>query len=177
MKKYILLAFLIIPFLGFAQKGKDKNKDSEELIQQLYNDSSIKLANGDLGGALKDLNKLDALNAPLILFRYNLAHVLYETGDLKGAEQQYVLFLQEEPNHLEALFNLSNIKTTLNDDSGALNIIDISLKINNKDPNLYFNKGLLLFKMGKVKEANQNWKLASNLGSVEADKLLKQFGN
>jgi hypothetical protein len=31
--------------------------------------------------------------------------------------------------------------------------------------------------MGKVKEANQNWKLASDLGSVEADKLLKQFGN
>lgn len=175
MKKYILLAFLIIPFLSFAQKGKKNNTD--EVIEQLYNDSAIKIANGDLKGALKDLKRMESLNAPISLFRYNYAHILYETGDLKGAEEQYLLFLKDEPDHKEALFNLSNIKITLSDDAGAIDLINTSINLDNKDLNLYYNKGLLLFKMGKVKEARQNWKTASDLGSTEAANLLKNFGN
>lgn len=184
MKKYLLIACLSFSVFCFSQdknqnpksnKSEGKIDALDEKTSDLYDAASKKIEKEDFKGASDDLNKLLEINPALNFVRYNFALALFKSGDLKAAQEQYLTFLNDNPGNENALFNLSIIKSLLNDYEGAIETLTSLIKLDEKKPNNYLNRGLTYFKIDKKEEAFNDWKLASKLGSKEASDLIKQF--
>ena len=65
-------------------------------------------------------------------------------GDPKAAANSYARAIEVEPTFLDSYNNLGSLYSSLGMKDEALAIYKVALRINNKEPRLYFNIGNLL---------------------------------
>jgi len=112
----------------------------------------------ELGKAEDYYRKALSLAPTLASARTNLGNILHRQGKLKEAQEEYELALETEPSQTEARFNLSNVFDDLNETELA---IAEMRRICTENPDFapaHFNLGLILKRLGGLKQARNHFK-------------------
>ena len=98
-----------------------------------------------------------------------LASAQEETGDMKGAEESLRKVLSKEPNNATALNNLGYFLADHNERlSEALEMIQQAVKAEPTNASYLDSLGWVYFKLGKLKEAEENLAAAARTNTASA---------
>ena len=64
-----------------------------------------------------------------------------KNGNYKEALEEYDKVLEIRPDFVNALINRANVKSLLNDHEGAIQDLDQAEKLENNEPEVYYNRG------------------------------------
>ncbi len=102
---------------------------------------------------------------------YARGSVRYEQGDYKGAMEDYVQSLKQNPAQNEAFFayfNRGNIRYERGDFKGAMEDYNAAIKSNPNADIVYHNRAATRIKLGDYQGAIQDWTGALQRGSKDA---------
>jgi tetratricopeptide (TPR) repeat protein len=98
---------------------------------------------GDYPGALRDYNRVIAMN-PKYAFAYNnRANLRFQQNDPKGAMADYNRAIALKPSFANAYNNRGSLKYQLRDTSGAITDYNRAISLDPKDDLAYNNRGFL----------------------------------
>ena len=80
-----------------------------------------------------------------------------------------------EPGFAVAYYNRAFVKYKLQDFNGAVDDYNMAIQLNPEIPDLYYNRGLLLFFLSQKVAACQDFSKAGELGVTDAYSLIKLY--
>lgn len=87
--------------------------------------------------------------------RYHLGILREREGNARKAEDEYRLVLRIEPNHVQAMVNLSALLVEEKRHSEALPVLQKALRLEKDNPAARYNLGRLYIEQGKIEEGKQ----------------------
>ena len=140
----------------------------------------------EIGRQASDANRWnEALNAydkaielnPNDASAYNNRGIAYDNLDKNDlAIEDYKKAIELNPKYGDAFNNLGKNFSKLGDYKRAILYYDRAIEINRKDADAYYNRGNAFSNLGNSKYANDDLKIAAQLGNILAQKYLKEKG-
>jgi tetratricopeptide (TPR) repeat protein len=103
-----------------------------------------------------------------------LAYDHLDKNDLAIAD--YKKAIELNPKYGDAFNNLGKTFSKLEDYKRAILYYDRAIELNRKDADAYYNRGNAFSNLGNSKYANDDLKIAAQLGNILAQKYLKEKG-
>jgi tetratricopeptide (TPR) repeat protein len=125
-----------------------------------HNLAHIKSLGGDKEAAEKLLAESIEKNDKLPYPRAERGYQRMQSGDYKGALEDYNEVVRLEPNDAENYLNRGLVKERLRDLSGALADYSHALKLDEKNPKAWVCRGNVVSKLGNWKEAVEDYGVA-----------------
>ena len=126
----------------------------------LHNLAALKSLSGDSQAAEKLLSESIAKNEKLPYPRAERGYQRLQSGDYKGALEDYNEVVRLEPNEAENYLNRGLVREKLKDFAGALADYSHALKIDEKNPKAWVCRGNAVSKLGNWKEALEDYSAA-----------------
>ncbi len=106
----------------------------------------------------------------------NLGNTQKNLGELEPAEKLFQKIIERRPNYINAYINLGNLKRDNNDFDAAIYLYSKALKINDKNPVIFYSLALAYQGLGKFNLAIENAKKTLLLDPkfTQADLLISQ---
>ncbi len=95
--------------------------------------------------------------------------------DFKAALKDFTKAIELNPGYTMAYNNRGIIKGIMNDMKGAYDDFSMAIEKEPDYADAWYNRGNVLFYIKKKEEACQNWHKASELGSLQAEKIYRQY--
>lgn len=125
-----------------------------------HNLAHIKSLGGDQESAEKLLSESIAKNEKLAYPRAERGYQRMQSGDYKGALEDYSEVVRLEPDDPENYLNRGLVKEKLRDFAGALSDYSHALKLDEKNPRAWVCRGNVVSKLGNWKEALEDYDAA-----------------
>jgi tetratricopeptide (TPR) repeat protein len=136
--------------------------------------SSVYADKGMYNAALADLQKVFKIDPEYPDLFLNMGKIYAETGETEEAMKYYDLAILSDRENPEIFFHRGILLYNLDNLQGALEDFDYAIELDPNVPNVYTNRGYVKMEMNDKAGACADWKKAFQLGSAEAQKLLKQ---
>ncbi len=136
--------------------------------------SSVYAEKGMYTEALADLQKVFRIDPEYPDLFLDMGKVYAETGETEEAMKYYDLAILSDRENPEIFFHRGILLYNLDNLEGALEDFDYAIELDPGIPNVYTNRGYVKMEMNDKSGACADWKKAFQLGSAEAQKLLKQ---
>jgi len=108
---------------------------------------------------------------------YNNRGLAYDHLDKNDpAIADYKKAIELNPKYGDAFNNLGKTFSKLENYQRAILYYDRAIELNRKDADAYYNRGHAFSKLGNSKYANDDLKVAAQLGNILAQKYLKEKG-
>ena len=133
------------------------------------NTGKLNLAKEVFKKALKlDPNNISVMN--------NLGNVYKNIGDIDLAKILFQKIIQKKPNYINAYINLGNLERDNNDFKSAISLYKEALKINNKNPIIFYSLALAYQGIGEFDSAIEHAHKTLSLDPTftQADLLISQ---
>jgi tetratricopeptide (TPR) repeat protein len=152
-------AIEINPNSAEVYKNKDiaKSKIGEKLVSKSNNSNNLEISQ----------NKA--------IEYYNSGVAKVKLDDLKGALQDIDKAMEFDPNNADYYYFRGSLKAIINEHKGAIEDFSNSIKINSKNAEVYYYRGTEQYILGNIDEAFLDWLIASELGSIQPNDLIKKF--
>jgi tetratricopeptide (TPR) repeat protein len=134
----------------------------------LHNLAALKSLTGDSHAAEKLLSESIEKNEKLPYPRAERGYQRLQSGDLKGALEDYNEVVRLEPNEPDNYINRGLVKEKLKDYAGALADYSHALKLDEKNPKAWVSRGNAVSKLGNWKEALEDYSAAITLDGTYA---------
>lgn len=134
----------------------------------LHNLAALKSLAGDSQSAEKLLSESIEKNEKLPYPRAERGYQRLQSGDYKGALEDYNDVVRLEPNEPDNYINRGLVKEKLKDYAGALADYSHALKLDEKNPKAWVCRGNVVSKLGNWKEALEDYGVALTLDSQYA---------
>jgi tetratricopeptide (TPR) repeat protein len=126
----------------------------------------------DWKGALADYNYALSIDSTFAIAYDNRGSLYFNQGDYEKAIFNWEKAIQYKPDYWEMYITLGEMAFVAKQYEKTINYIQNSIKIN---PYAYLLWGRLKYKQKKSKEACTHWRKSAELGSVEAEELVKKY--
>ncbi|MFO7865032.1 MAG: tetratricopeptide repeat protein [Salinivirgaceae bacterium] len=165
MKIYLTLFCLLSLLLSAnAQNSDSLLKVGMELIRQHQFEKAIPV-----------LEKAKSLDAEKMNIRLQLAFCYTQTEQLDESIKLYQQIIDERPDFVEGYYMLANVFLLKQEYQKALNMSNLSIDMDDDNPDYYLVKAQVLRHMGDLKAACKNYKKAKRKGSHEAEKSMEKY--
>jgi tetratricopeptide (TPR) repeat protein len=128
----------------------------------------LKIEQGDIPGALNDLDKATLLNPLSVGSFINKGGIFYQTGNYTEALNNFDHVLQIDPQNSKAYIGKGQIKQAMNDIQGALNDFNTALSFG-KSYEGYLNRAVLKIERKDFFGALADLDKASHIDSISAE--------
>jgi Flp pilus assembly protein TadD len=118
-----------------------------------YNEGCMLANREQFDEAIKKFDEALGIDPKMINALHNKALALQRLGNLRDANLVYNELMKLTPNNPRVLNEVGLLRSYLDDLEGALLAFNQLIKINKASPNVYSNKGVILLKQGKTKDA------------------------
>lgn len=136
--------------------------------------SSVYTETGRFDKALEDLQQIFKIDPEYPDLFLNMGKIFAETGDTEDAMKYFDLAILTDRENPEVFFHRGILLYNMENLEGALEDFDYAIELDPNTPNTYTNRGLVRLEMKDNTGACADWKKAFQLGSAEAQKLLKE---
>jgi protein O-mannosyl-transferase len=144
-----------------------------------HNRGTIKHDNGDIEGALNDINKALQLKPDYDLAYYNRGNIYREKNDLKSAAADYTHAIEINPNYISAYTNRGNARLGMGEYQAAIFDYNKAIYLSPDLKEAVNGRGIANVFLGKYQEALSDFSKAIKLDPKYSDayynrgKLLK----
>lgn len=109
---------------------------------------------------------------------FQLAEVLYRTGDLAGARERYYIAIELDEDYVEARANLGCLLIELGQPELAVAAFTGALRHHGEYPDAHYHLARTLDELGRLQEAEEHWRSFLRLapGSPWADDARRRLG-
>ena len=106
----------------------------------------------------------------------NLGNTHKNLGEISLAENLFKKIIQKKPDYINAYINFGNLKRDNNDFDAAIHLYNQALKVQDKNPVIYYSLALAYQGLGEFNHAIKNAQKALNLDPkfTQADLLISQ---
>lgn len=130
----------------------------------MYNNrGNVKLAAGDVSGAIDDLTKALELDPKIAVAYYNRGNAYDAMGDLAEAIKDYDKFIELNPQEAGGYVNRGNAYDTGGDHERAIRDFDRALELDPNDIYAYNSRGLAYDELGEHERAIKDYDIAIKL--------------
>lgn len=96
----------------------------------------------------------------------------HKAGKLGKAEELYQSILKETPQNPDALRFLGRIRHAQGRNAEGVKLLDQALANNDHNPEIHYNKGMMLEALNRLDEAQASYEKAAALSAIEQQKIL-----
>ncbi len=123
-----------------------------------YNNRGVaRTAQGDVDGAIKDLDKAIELDPQFALAYNNRGRARYDQGDLAGAIQDYDMAIELDPQHTSAYAHRGLARYDQGDLASATQDFDSTIELDPQYAWAYAHRGLARYDQGDLVSATQDF--------------------
>lgn len=162
--------------LGQARESYHQAITVDKTFFSAYNNfANMLFSEGQFDEAVEYYETSLDINPRQAKVHYNVANALLEIGEIEHAEQHFQQALDLRPEYPKAHGNLAILYSIAGEDTKALSHYDQAIAMDPERAEFFYNRGLLLYRMGRYQEAQRNLDTAQKQGYPVEEELLEDI--
>ena len=135
----------------------------------------LRIKTQDFKGAMEDFNLIIRMEPEYAPAYYQRAYIRIELQDYSRAIKDLDKVIELEPESFLSYYQRGLAKYHTEDLEGSIEDCSQSIKIKPGFPNAYVQRGLAKLQLEKKRDACRDFQKANELGSLEADQLIREY--